>query len=134
MADHPFSDGGVGDVEKYRQDMAFLLVAPSIAIRYEWIFGFRVVWAPCQAHFETLKEVAHRLGLLADVSTDWLYTFMQLNNAMSYAPLMNKGHISTMMDGVSSADAHGWLHQLQIWKLLQHEGKVVCPEGLPGEL
>ena len=28
----------------------------------------------------------------------------------------------------------GWLHQLQVCKLLQHEGRVVCPEGLNCEL
>ena len=59
---------------------------------------------------------------------------MWLNNAMSYAPLTNEGHNSAMMDGAHSTDAHGWFHQLQIWKLLQHKGKVVCPEGLNGEL
>ena len=47
---------------------------------------------------------------------------------------MNKGHISTMTDGVPSTDTHGQLHQLQIHKLLQHKGRAVCPEGLNGEL
>ena len=28
----------------------------------------------------------------------------------------------------------GWLHQLQVCKLLQHREKVVCPEGLNGDL
>ena len=59
---------------------------------------------------------------------------MQLNNAISHAPLMNEGHVSTMIDGMPSMDAHGWLHQLQECKLLQHGGKLVCPEGLNGEL
>ena len=49
-------------------------------------------------------------------------------------PVSNKGHISAMMDGTPSVDACGWLHQLQICKPLQHEGRVVCPEGLNGEL
>ena len=39
-----------------------------------------------------------------------------------------------MTDGMPSADACSWLHQLPICKLLQHEGRVVCPEGLNGEL
>ena len=39
-----------------------------------------------------------------------------------------------MSDSTLSVDAHGWLHQLQICKLLQHKGRVVCPEGLNGEL
>ena len=39
-----------------------------------------------------------------------------------------------MMDGTPSADDCGWLHQLQICKLLQHKDMVVCPEGLNGKL
>ena len=39
-----------------------------------------------------------------------------------------------MMDDLPSVDAHGQLHQLQICKLLQHEGRVVYPEDLNGEL
>ena len=89
---------------------------------------------PCQAHFKTLEEAACRLVLLADVGVGWPYTFMQLNHAMSYGPLTNEGHISAMTDSALSLDAHSQLHQLQIWKLTQHKGKVVCPEGLNGEL
>ena len=42
-------------------------------------------------------------------------------------PLLSKGH-------TTSADAQGWLHQLQIHKLLQHKDMVVCLEGLNGKL
>ena len=135
MADQPFSDEAWGDVEKPRQDMVFLLVVSSITLECEWVFGLMVVWAhPHQAHFETLEDAAHKLVLLPDVSADWPYTFEWLNNTISYEPLTNKGHISTMTDSVPSMDAHGWLHQLQIWKLLQHKGKVLCPEGLNREV
>ena len=72
--------------------------------------------------------------LLADVGMDWPYTFMQLNDAISHAPLSNKGHVSTMTVFAPSAHAYCWLHQLQVCKLLQHKGKVVCLEGLNGEL
>ena len=72
--------------------------------------------------------------LLVDIGTDWPYAFVWLNHAISHAPLTNEGHVSAMMDGVPSMDTCGWLHQLQVHKLLQHKGKVVCPEGLNGEL
>ena len=39
-----------------------------------------------------------------------------------------------MKESAPSADACGWLHQLQMCKLLQHEGMVVCPEGLNSEI
>ena len=48
--------------------------------------------------------------------------------------LTNEGHISTMMDVMPSMDAHGWLHQVQIQKLLQEKSKVVWQEDLNGEL
>ena len=92
------------------------------------------VWAhPCQAHYHSLEEVAHKLALLVDESTDWAYIFVQLNEALSHVPLSSEGHISAMMDGASSMDAWGWLQQLQICKLLQHKDMVICPEGLNGE-
>ena len=62
---------------KPRQDMAFLVIAPSITVRCERVFSLTAVWAhPCQAHFLTLPEVAHKFVLLADVSKDWSYVFM----------------------------------------------------------
>ena len=78
--------------------------------------------------------MAHKLVLLADKSVDWPYAFIQLNDAISTVPLLSKGHVSAMRDGAPSVDALGWLHQLQICKLLQHKDMVVCPEGLNGEL
>ena len=39
-----------------------------------------------------------------------------------------------MTDGMPNTDACGWLHQLQVCKLLQHRKKVVCPEALNGDL
>ena len=49
-------------------------------------------------------------------------------------PCQMEGHISTMMDGTSSTDTHGQLHQLQVHKLLWHGNNVVCPKGLNGQL
>ena len=65
---------------------------------------------------------------------DWAYIFVQLNEGLSHAPLSSEGHISAMTGGVLSVDTHGWLHQLQICKLLQHKDRVICPEGLNGKL
>ena len=77
--------------------MAFLLIAPSITIGCERVFGLTVVWAhPCQVCFTTLLEAAHKLVLLADVGKDGLYTFVQLNDTMSHTPLSNEGHTSAV--------------------------------------
>ena len=52
---------------------------------------------------------------------------------MLHMSLSDNGHISAMMDGICSINACGQLHQLQVWKLLQHSVSVVFPEGLNGE-
>ena len=72
--------------------------------------------------------------LLVDGSGNWVYTFVQLNEALSHAPLSSVGHISAMTDGTPSMDTHGHLHQLQAHKLLQYKDLVVCPEGLNGQM
>ena len=49
--------GAWGDVEKPHQDMAFLLMAPSLAVGYEWVFGLTAMWMhPCQVHLPTLAD------------------------------------------------------------------------------
>ena len=111
--------------------MAFLLITPSITAGYERVFGLVTVWAhPCQAHYSTLVEAACKLMLLVDRSADWVYAFVQLNEGQSHTPLSSEGHVSILMDGAPSTDAHSCLHQLQVCKLLQHKDLVVCPEGL----
>ena len=43
-------------------------------------------------------------------------------------------HIGIMTEGLPSMNACSCLSQLQVWKLLQCRGWVVCPEGLNGSL
>ena len=45
------------NIEKSRQDMAFLLIVPSIAIGCERMFGLTVVWA------QTCATSRHKQGL-----------------------------------------------------------------------
>ena len=59
---------------------------------------------------------------------------MWLNKGALHVCLSNKGHVSTMMDGALSRNACGCLCQLQVHKLLQCGGHVVCPKGLNGGL
>ena len=66
------------------------------------------IWThPCQAHYHSLEEVAHKFALLVDESADWAYAFVQLNEALSHVPFSSEGHVSTMTDGAPSADAYG---------------------------
>ena len=72
--------------------------------------------------------------LLAHEGPNWPYAYMQMNNAMAHVPLSIEGHIGVMTDGLPSTNACGCLDQLQVWKILQCGGQVVCPEGLNGSL
>ena len=124
-----------GDMGKPQWDMAFRLIVPGITAGYKRVFGLVALWAhPHQTCYHTQEVVAHKLMLLVVESEDWVHAFVWLNEALSHAPLSSEGHLSAMMDGVPSADTHGWLHQLQICKLLQHKEMVVFQEGLNGEL
>ena len=71
--------------------------------------------------------------LLVDDSPDWLYAFIYMHNTMLHVPLSNNGHTGTMMDGMCMINACSQLHQLQVWKLLQHSNSIVFLEGLNGE-
>ena len=126
--------GAWGNVDKPQQDRAFLLVAPSLAVGCEWVFGLAAVWAySCQAHLHTLGEAAHKLILLADKGLDWLYAFVWMNNAMSHTLLSSEGHIGPMKDRVPSMNACGCFPVTGM-KVLQGKSWVVCPKGLNGEL
>ena len=57
-----------------------------------------------------------------------------MNDAMAHTPLSSEGTIGIMTDGIPSMNACSCLDQLQVWKLLQCGGWVVCPEGLNGGL
>ena len=123
--------GALGAAEKPWQDMAFVLITPSLAIGYEWVFGLTAMWVhPHQAHLPTLGEAAQKLMLLPSKSPNWPYAYAQMN----HAPLSSEGHIGIVTDNMPSMNACSHLDQLQVWKLLQCGGQVVCPEGLNGGL
>ena len=126
--------GSWGDVEKPYQDMVFLLIAPSLAVRCEQVFGLTAMSTqPCQVHLPTLVDAAQKLLLLTDKGVDWPYT-IRMNNAVAHMPLSSEGHTGSMTSDVPSWNAHGHLHQLCVWQLLQCESWVVCPDGQNGGL
>ena len=87
--------GTWGNVENPRQDMAFLLIAPSLTIGCKRIFGLMALWAhPHQAHLVSLVEVVWHLILMADEGLDWLYMFICMNDPVLHVPLSSEGHLS----------------------------------------
>ena len=72
--------------------MAFLLIAPSLAIGCNRIFSLMAMWAhPHQACLASLVEVAQCLFLLADEGLDWPYAFIQMNDAILHVLLSSEG-------------------------------------------
>ena len=127
--------GAWAEVEKPQWDMAFLMIVPSTNARGDQVFGLATMWVhPHQGCLSTLVEAAQKLMLLVDDGPDWPHALFCMNDTMLHAPLSNKGNISTMMDGVCSTNTCSQLHQLQVWKMLQHSDSVVFPKGLNGEL
>ena len=97
--------------------------------------GLTTVWAhPHQACLPSLDEAVRKLTLLINIGDNWVYTFMQLNKGTLHVPLLSKGHISTMINGVLSRSACMHLCQLQEQRLLQCRSHMVCPEGIKGGL
>ena len=115
--------------------MVFILIAPSLAIGCEWVFSLTAMWVhPHQACLPTLADATWNLMLLANEGPNWQYAYVQMNDAMANVPLPSEVHIGIMTDGIPSTNACSCLDQLQVWKLLQCGGQVVCPEVLNGDL
>ena len=108
--------------------MAFILIAPSLAIGCEWVFSLTTVKThPCQAHLPTLADAGQKQMLLDDKGPNWPYAYAQMNDAVAHTSLSSEGHIDIMTDGMPSTNACSCLNQLQVWKLLQCRGQMVCP-------
>ena len=119
------------NAENPRNDMAFLLIVPSLATGCERIFGLMAMWAhPHQACLVSLVEVAQCLVLLANKGPDWPYTFLQMSNTVLHVPLSSKGHLGILKECKPQRSLCGLLHQLQAWRLLQCGKWLVCPGGL----
>ena len=123
--------GAWGDAEKPQQDMAFVLIAPSLAIRCKWVFGLTAMWThPHLVHLPILVEAAQKLMLLADEGTNWPYAYARMNDTMAHTHLFSEGHIGIMTSGLPSMNTCSLLDQLWVWRLLQCGCWLVCPDGL----
>ena len=95
--------------------MAFLLIAPSLAVRCERIFSLMAVLVhPHQTCLASLVEAAQCLVLLANEGPDWPYTFVQMNDAILHVPLSSEGHLGILTEGKPQRNPCGLLHQLQV--------------------
>ena len=115
--------GAWGDAEKPHQDMAFLLIVPSLAIGCKWVFRLTAMWMhPHQVYLPTLADVVLKLLLLADEGADWSYAYIRMNDAVAHTPLSSEGHIGIKASDLPSWNTCGFLHQLHMLQLLQCRG------------
>ena len=81
--------GALGEVEKPKQDMAFLMIVPSTDAGGDQVFSLAAVWVhPCYGHISTLKEAAQKLMLLADNGPDWPYAFVCMKDTILHMPCL----------------------------------------------
>ena len=92
--------GGLERCGKPWQDMAFILIVPSLVIGCKWALGLSAVWThPCQVCLPTLAEMAQKMMLLASKGTNWPCAYARMNDAMGYMLLSSEGHIGMMTGG-----------------------------------
>ena len=74
--------------------MAFVLIAQSLAIGCEKVFGLMAMWVhPHEPCLPTLVDATQKLILLADKGPNWPYAYMWMNNTMAHTPLSSEGHL-----------------------------------------
>ena len=119
----------MADFERPKHYMAFLLIAPGNCWGGNDIQADHGVGTPTPSMPLFLGWGGEELTLLTDIGNNWTYAFVQLHEGALHVSL-SKGHISTMIDGVSSRSTCRHLHQLEVHKLLQCKDQVACPKGL----
>ena len=99
----------MGDFERPKCDMAFLLIVPGKTAKGEMAFGLAIAWEhQHQTHLSSLDEAARKLTLLIDISNNWVYAFVWLNKGTLHVPLSSKGNISAMIDGAPAGISTNW--------------------------
>ena len=83
--------------------MVFILITPSLAVGYEWVFGLRDMWVHShQACLPTLADATQKLMLLADKDPNWPYAYEHMNVTVAHLPLSSDRHSGIMTDGIPS--------------------------------
>ena len=93
-----------GDAEKFHSDIVYLLVSTEEGAAKDRIYGLSTIWVnPYQARVPTMEEVVKQLTALVPMGSNWPYTLVHLNGDTCQVPLPREGHLSAMVEGISSA-------------------------------
>ena len=121
---------GLGDEEKFHNDITFLLVSTE-EVTGDRTYGLSTVWVnPYQARVSTVEEAVREQTTLVSSGPDWPYTLVQLNKDTCHAPLPREGHLGILSEGGTNRTTCGRIRQLVVCQLLQFDLQVVYPVGL----
>ena len=124
---------GLGDAEKFHNDISFLLVSAEEEVTGDRMYGLSTVWVnPYQARAPTAEEAVRELTTLASSGPDWPYALVWLNKDTYHVPLPREEHLGILPEGGTDNAACGRISQLEIHQLLIIGLQVIYPIGLNG--
>ena len=122
-----------GNPEKFKSEVAFLLVLTTGCTEGDKVFGLSMIWVHLyQARLPTIEEAVKMLTPPLSTRSDCPYTLVWFNRDACHVPLPMEGQLSIqVMEGTSNA-ACKRVSQLQVCQLLSSGSQVVYPAGLNG--
>ena len=122
-----------GDPEKFKSEVAFLLILTRGCTEGDKVFGLSTIWVhPYQARVPTIGEVVKLLTPLLSTGSDCPYALVQFNGDACHVPLPKEGQLSIQVVGGTGSTACRRVSQLQVCQLLSSGSQVVYPAGLNG--
>ena len=120
-----------GDPEKFKSEVAFLLILTGGCPEGDRVFGLSTMWVHLyQARMSTKEEVVKQLTPLPSMGSDLPYTLVWLSGDAHQAPLPKEGHLSIQVAGGTCSTACRRVSQLQVCQLLSSGSQVVYLAGL----
>ena len=116
--------------EKFRSDVAFLLILTKEHTVGDRVYGISMMWVkPYQARVSTVEEAVKQLTPLNSTEPDWPYALEWLNADACHVPLPKEGHLSILLEGSTSSVACGRIIQLKVCQVLSSGSQAVYLVG-----
>ena len=124
---------GLGDKEKFCNDIAFLLVSAKEEATGDRKYGLSTIWVnPCQARVCSMEEVVKELAAWVSSGSIWPYALVQLNEDTCHVPLPKEGHLGVLPEGGTNSTACRRISQQDVHQLLISGLWVTYLVGLNG--
>ena len=122
-----------GDMEKFHNDIAFLLVSAKEEAIGNRTYDLSTVWVnPYQVRVPTVEEAVRELTTLVSSGPNWPHTLVWLNEDTCHAPLPRERHLGVLPEGGTDSTTHGRISQLEVCQLLIFGQQVIYQVGLNG--